>query len=114
MAQIYNKAICFVFPSLYEGFGIPVLEAFACECPAVISKSSSLPEVGGDAVEYFNPESPQSIEEAIVKVLESDELRTQLIHRGKNRLKIFNWEYAAKRFLDIYYETLKQKRQDRM
>lgn len=114
LAQIYNKAICFVFPSLYEGFGIPVLEAFACECPAVISKSSSLPEVGGDAVEYFNPESPQSIEEAIVKVLESDELRTQLIHRGKNRLKIFNWEYAAKRFLDIYYETLKQKRQDRM
>lgn len=114
LAQIYNKAICFVFPSLYEGFGLPVLEAFACECPAVISKSSSLPEVGGDAAEYFNPESLESIEKAIDKVLESEELRTQLIRKGKDRLKIFNWKYAAKTFLDTYYEPLKQEEKNSM
>ncbi|MDD3475186.1 MAG: glycosyltransferase [Candidatus Dojkabacteria bacterium] len=65
---IYNNVTCFVFPSLYEGFAIPVLEAFVCDCPAVISECSSLPEVGGDALGYFDPYNIKSIEDSVRKV----------------------------------------------
>lgn len=81
LAYIYSKALCFVFPSLYEGFGIPVLEAFACNCPAVISNTSSLPEVGGDAVEYFDPEDMESIRMAIDRVVRDSKLREKMIKR---------------------------------
>lgn len=105
-AYIYNNAICFVFPSLYEGFGLPVLEAFACDCPVVLSNTSSFPEVGGDAVEYFNPRDTKSIEDSVRRVVENPKLRKEMIQKGKQRLKIFSWDNAAKKFLDIY-KTLK-------
>lgn len=103
-AYIYNKALCFVFPSLYEGFGIPVLEAFACDCPAVISNTSSLPEVGGDAVEYFDPKDMKSIKNSVEKVVKNEKLRKELIVRGRKRLKLFSWERAAQKFINTYKE----------
>jgi len=103
---IYNNAICFVFPSLYEGFGIPVLEAFACDCPVVLSNTSSLPEVGGDAVEYFDPKDVKSIENSVRKVIENAELRKKMTKEGRERLKNFSWDCAAKKFMNIY-KTIK-------
>ncbi len=104
LAYIYSKAVCFVFPSLYEGFGIPVLEAFACNCPAIISNTSSFPEVGGNAVEYFNPQNMESIKNAVEKVIKSEKLRQDLIIKGRNRLKMFSWEKAAQKFSSVYKE----------
>lgn len=102
LAYIYSKAICFVFPSLYEGFGLPVLESFACDCPAVVSNSSSLPEVGEDAVQYFNPEDKKSIHDTVKKVVEDLKLREEMRERGRERLKLFSWKKTAKKIIAIY------------
>jgi glycosyltransferase involved in cell wall biosynthesis len=99
LAYIYSKATCFVFPSLYEGFGIPVLEAFASNCPAVISNTSSLPEVGGNAVEYFNPEDINSMHDAVKTVVEDSKLRKEMTRKGRERLKLFSWEITARKLL---------------
>lgn len=107
LAYIYSKAICFVFPSLYEGFGIPVLESFACNCPAIISNISSLPEVGGNAVEYFNPNSKKSIYSAVKKVVGDANLKKEMITNGKDRLKLFSWQIAAKKIIAIYKDLNK-------
>ena len=107
LAYIYSKAICFVFPSLYEGFGIPVLESFACNCPAIISNLSSLPEVGGNAVEYFNPNSKKSIYSAVKKVVGDANLKKEMITNGKDRLKLFSWQIAAKKIIAIYKDLNK-------
>lgn len=105
MGYIYNRAMCFVFPSLYEGFGIPVLEAFACDCPAIISNISSLPEVGGNAVEYFNPKDIKSIESSIRRVVEDSKVREGLIKKGRERLKMFSWEKTSNEYTKIYEEV---------
>lgn len=99
---IFNNATCFVFPSLYEGFGIPVLEAFACGCPTVLSNSSSLPEVGGDAAVYFDPEDSDSIYSAVKKVIEDSKLREDMIRKGKERFKLYSWKIASDNFIYIY------------
>jgi len=109
LGYIYSKAVCFVFPSLYEGFGIPVLEAFACNCPAVISNTSSLPEVGGNAVEYFNPKDIKSIESSVRRVVNDEVLRKEMIRKGKERLKMFGWEKTSKEFLNVYNEIIEER-----
>lgn len=106
LAYLYQNAICFVFPTLYEGFGIPVLEAFACDCPAVISNTSSLPEVGGDAAIYFDPTDSESILKSITKVVHDKDLRQQMILRGQEQLKKFSWEKTAKETLSLYSEMI--------
>ena len=93
----YNGAEIFVFPSIYEGFGLPILEALACGKPIVCSNSSSLPEVGGDAVIYFDP---NSVDELVVKVnqlLTNSELKKVLIQRGLSRAKLFTWDKTAQK-----------------
>lgn len=102
LTNLYSNAICFVFPSLYEGFGIPVLEAFACECPVVLSNGGSLPEVGGDAALYFYPEDINSIQSAITQVINNSKLREDLREKGKNRLKKFSWDETFSKTLNIY------------
>lgn len=92
LAYIYSKAICFVFPSLYEGFGIPVLEAFACNCPVVLSNTSSLPEVGGDAVVYFDPKDEKSIEEGVSRGLLNKRFDKEYAEERRKRLLMFYWE----------------------
>jgi glycosyltransferase involved in cell wall biosynthesis len=102
LAELYQNALAFVFPSLYEGFGLPILEAFACDCPCIVSNSSSLPEVAGDAALYIDPEDEETLIAALESLLESDSLRKALIQKGKERLAFFSWEKTAQKTLDLY------------
>ncbi len=84
-----------VFPSLYEGFGLPPLEAMACDCPVIASHAASLQEVGGDAVLYTDPYSAQDMADSILKLLTNPKMRQQLVERGRENLKRFSWQKAA-------------------
>lgn len=106
LVQLYSGAQAFVFPSLYEGFGLPVLEAFSCGCPVLLSNSSSLPEVAGNAAVYFDPDNPESIVKAAEKVLSDDSCRIDLARRGYERLKLFSWEKTAIETKQIYASVL--------
>ncbi|MDH4330654.1 MAG: glycosyltransferase family 4 protein [Candidatus Moranbacteria bacterium] len=88
---IYKSAILFVYPSLYEGFGMPVLEAMSQGVPVLASSASSIPEVGGDAVEYFDPENVQELQEKMENILNNQEERESLSERGLQRAKSFSW-----------------------
>lgn len=105
LTEEYNSAELFVMPSLYEGFGLPVLEAMACGCPVVSSNSSSLPEVGGNSVLYFNPESPEEIAEKIIRVISDDKLKRKMSIDGLCRAKLFTWENCAKQTSEVYFDT---------
>ncbi len=106
LVYLYQNATCFVFPTLYEGFGIPVLEAFACNCPAVISSTSSLPEIGGTAVEYFDPLSSASIIYSVKRVVYDQNLRKDMIVKGREKLKEFSWEKTLERMKELYSNLL--------
>ena len=99
LAELYRRCSVFCYPSLGEGFGLPVLEAMAAGAPVVTSNLSSLPEVGGDAVEYADPRSVPSIEAALERVLDSPERRLQLSELGLRRARLFSWADAAARIL---------------
>lgn len=99
---LYQHARAFVFPSLNEGFGIPVLEAFGAGCPVVLSDRSSLPEVAGDAAVYFDPENAESIADAIERVITSESLRATLSQLGTERLRLFSLDKTARQTLDVY------------
>ena len=102
LAALYRGAAAFVYPSKYEGFGIPPLEAMSLDCPVICSNTSSIPEVVGDAGEYFDPFDPESIRSAIERVLQSSERRAELISLGRSRCKRFTWERCAQETLDVY------------
>jgi glycosyltransferase involved in cell wall biosynthesis len=106
LAFLYRNAALLAVPSLYEGFGLPVLEAFACNCPIALSATSSFPEIAGDAALYFNPSDPISIEEALRKLLSDPTLRQALIGRGRERLKRFSWAATAERTVAVYKRCL--------
>lgn len=108
LAKVYNLASCFVFPSFYEGFGLPVLEAMACGTPIVCSNSSSLPEVGGNAVVYYNPYDVNDIKEKIEMVLSDTVLQQVMITKGLERAKMFSWEKSADKHLKVFKETMKR------
>lgn len=102
LAHFYRNAIAFVFPSLYEGFGIPILEAFACGCPVICSEISSLPEVAGNAAEYFDPYSTESIKYAIEKVVFNKDIRNSLVNKGQERVLNFSWGKTALETENVY------------
>lgn len=102
LAKAYVNAQLFAYPSLYEGFGIPLLEAFACGCPLVCSNVSCFPEVAADAAVYFDPKSLESIVGGLTQVLENHELQADLRKKGARRLKSFSWEQTAEQTLSIY------------
>jgi len=102
LSYLYKKAIVFVFPSLYEGFGIPILEAFSCGCPVIASNTSSLPEVAGDAAIYFDPTDKLSVSSSIQKVIYDSNLRNQLIYKGYQRVKEFTWGKTVEKTKKIY------------
>jgi glycosyltransferase involved in cell wall biosynthesis len=104
--QLYKNAIAFVYPSLYEGFGIPVIEAFACDCPVILSDRSCFPEVGQDAALYFNPDDKEHIAFQIEKIIENADLRTELIKKGKVRLKDFSPSFTAQKTLEVYKSVI--------
>ncbi len=102
LVAFYKNAQMFVLPSFEEGFGIPLLEAMACSCPDVSSNSGSLQEVGGKAPLYFNPHNLEDMADKIKQVLNSGQLRKQLIKKGKRRIKLFSWEKLAGQTLEVY------------
>ncbi len=106
LVEFYSGAACFVYPSIYEGFGIPILEAFSCGCPVVTSNISSMPEVGGRAAIYADPLSISDIAEKIKYVLDlSSSKRKELTERGISQAEKFSWEKAAKETIKIYEEV---------
>jgi len=102
LGRLYEQASAFVFPSLYEGFGIPPLEAMSHDCPVVCSNTSSIPEIVGDAGEYFDPADIDSMRAAIERVVASDSHQKLLIDKGHERLKSFSWDRCAVETLDVY------------
>ncbi len=105
LAVLYRLASVFVFPSLYEGFGLPPLEAMACGTPVVTSNVSSLPEVVGDAAITVDPYSAPAIAEGILKVLHSSHLRAELRQRGFARVREYSWERSVTRVREVYGEV---------
>lgn len=108
LVGVYNLATAYIQPSLYEGFGLPILEAMAAGCPVISSESGSLKEVGKDAVIYFNPVADGELSSAIVKLLSSDTLRKELINRGLERAKDYSWEETTKQTIEVYAKVLKR------
>lgn len=101
LPSLYQNATCFVLPSLYEGFGLPVLEAMKYGCPVLVSNVSSLPEAGGDAAIYFDPKDANDIKEKIEKVISNTKLRSEMIEKGKLQIKKFSWEKTARETLRV-------------
>ena len=98
----YSGAECFILPSLYEGFGLPPLEAMACGCPVIVSDAASLPEVTGDAAITVKPQDTSSLADAIEMVLTDKRLRQELVSKGLNHAQQFSWEKAARETLEVY------------
>lgn len=109
LKELYSSAQLFVFPSLCEGFGIPILEAMNFGLPVVSSNAACLPEVGGDATIYFNPFDVYDMAEKIWMVLEDDNLRSELILKGIDRVNMFSWEKAASETIDVFKYVCKNK-----
>jgi glycosyltransferase involved in cell wall biosynthesis len=102
LRRLYRLAIVFVFPSLAEGFGLPILEAMASGLPVAASRTSAMPEVGGEAAVYFDPSRPEDMASAVIRLLEDQDLRRRLAEKGKARARMFSWTATARRTLDFY------------
>jgi glycosyltransferase involved in cell wall biosynthesis len=97
LRALYERAACFIYPSLYEGFGLPPLEAMCCGCPVIVSNTASLPEVCGDAALYCDPYDPHDIARVLARLLDNRNLREQLRARGLQRAQLWKWRSAALR-----------------
>ena len=106
LRSLYSQAIGFVFPSLYEGFGFPPLEAMACGCPVISSNKASLPEICGDAASFFNPLNIDEINLQINRLINDNSLRDSLKQKGSQRAKQFTWNDSARQYLLIIKEYL--------
>ena len=104
--SLYSHALTFVYPTLYEGFGMPILEAFANNCPICLSKASCLPEIAGNAGNYFDPNNSESISEAIRQVIYNSEFSKQLVEKGQKRLINFSWKKCAQQTIETYQKAL--------
>lgn len=109
LMEYYRGAEALVFPSLYEGFGLPLLEAMSLSCPVLCSNTSALPEIGGDAVMYFNPRDPGDLAEKLVEIARTPELRSQLVQRGLTRLQMFSYEECARQTAEVLNRLLGER-----
>ena len=107
LRKAYREARAVAYVSTSEGFGLPILEAFAAKVPVVAASASSLPEVGGDAVVYAPPEDERAISEALFRVWTDEKLRQSVVSRGVQRLKEFSWDATARATATAYYEALR-------
>jgi glycosyltransferase involved in cell wall biosynthesis len=106
LANFYKYASVLVYPSKYEGFGIPLLEALSIGCPVISSFTSSLPEIVGNSGLYINPDSEEDLTEKLKKILTDEELKNDFIQKGFEQSKKFSWDKCAKETLDYYKEIL--------
>ena len=110
LIRLYNAAEVFVFPSLYEGFGLPPLEAMACGTPVICSKAASLPEVVGDAAVQVSPDSPAELASAIYDVLSNPQLQEKMRRHGLERARRFSWNNTVSKTLQVYAEVFRQRK----
>lgn len=106
LAHFYKNAVAFIFPSLYEGFGIPVVESMACGCPIVLTKCGSLPEVAGDAGIYFDSYSEQDLRDKIQMLLSDEKLRQYYSEKGLQHAKKYDWNEAAEQCMQVYLSSI--------
>ncbi|MBE9531210.1 MAG: glycosyltransferase family 4 protein, partial [Proteobacteria bacterium] len=106
LRTVFSSATIFAFPSLYEGFGIPILEAMACGTPVITSNVSSMPEVAGDAAKLVNPFDIEDIKEAIQFLLENEDVREAMTKKGLKRAAEFSWDRCARETLEVYHKTV--------
>ena len=109
LAEIYNGATALVYPSLYEGFGLPIVEAMACGCPVICSDTASMPEAAGDAAFFINPKKCDELSAAIECVVNDEETRRDLIRKGQAQVKRFSWERTARETLDLFKKVSNYK-----
>jgi glycosyltransferase involved in cell wall biosynthesis len=108
LRSLYESAVCFVFPSLYEGFGIPTLEAMHCGCPVIASDAASIPEVCGEAALYFDPRSAPALAQLLRRMLTDTALRQRLRELGFARASTYSWEIGARQLLKVCREAMAQ------
>jgi glycosyltransferase involved in cell wall biosynthesis len=106
LIALYRQAAAFVFPSRYEGFGLPVLEAMACGCPVISSNASSLPEVTGDAALLVEPSDVEGFAKALQRVLTDSDLARELCTRGPARAAQFSWDRTAREMIAVYKKVV--------
>ncbi len=102
LPALYSMAEAFIFPSFYEGFGLPPLEAMCCGCPTVVSRAASIPEVCGDASLYFDPADDLGMAAAICKISKDSEVKKDLIRKGFERVQLFDWKKSAEKHIEIF------------
>ncbi len=107
LRALYESALCFVFPSLYEGFGIPPLEAMNCGCPVLAARAASMPEVCGDAALYFDPTDPVELSGLLKRVFHDEGLRRDMVAKGRVRSSQFSWNKAALQLVDACRSSLR-------
>lgn len=106
LSTLYSNALVFIFPSFYEGFGIPALEAMNCDCPLALSNVSSLPEIGADAAVYFDPYDPMDIHRAVSTIIYDQTKRKHLIEKGRRRRENFSWLKTTDETIKLYEKIL--------
>ena len=107
MSSAYGNALFTVFPSRFEGFGLPALESMACGTPTILANATSLPEVGGDAAEYFTPGDHEELAQVMLRLAHDESRRTLLSQKGAIQAASFSWERCAAETVDVYRQTLK-------
>jgi len=106
LMDLYSGASCFVFPSHYEGFGIPVLEAFACSCPTIVANAGSLPEIAGNGALLFDPDNVGELAERLSELLSDQNLRGEIVSKASQRLANFSWKKCASKTFALYNKVL--------
>lgn len=106
LSYLYKNALAFVFPSYYEGFGLPILEAFSANCPVILAKSSCFPEIAQDAALYFEPKSKQQLLSCCNTIISDKNCRKNLIRKGNERVSSFSWKKTVEQTMQIYKEAL--------
>lgn len=105
---LYQKACCYVNPSKYEGFGIPIIEAFENSCPVILANASCFPEIGGNACLYFEADSVIELSKLIISIIENGNLREKMIKKGLERSKLFSWDKMENEVFKLYTELLEE------
>lgn len=106
LIKLYNAAACFIYPSFFEGFGLPPLESMACGTPVAVARATSLPEVVGEAGIYFNPYDEKEIANSMITLLTDEKIREELIHTGIRQVNIFNWKNSADTIMEMYMKVI--------